>query len=79
MVTCHYCKKKIKKGDERVHYTEDTTDDKKPFFDISFHKGCWITHYNLSLDKKVKAYANKMMAEVKPQLQHIFQEMKATQ
>jgi hypothetical protein len=68
MVTCKYCKKKILKGERRVHWTEDI--DGKIDLDISFHSKCWIQHYNLSLDKKVKDYANKMMAEIKPRMQH---------
>lgn len=72
MVTCHFCHGKILKGQRRVHYTEDI--DGKIDFDISFHSKCWIQKYDLSLDEKVKEYANKMMNEIKPKLQHAMQE-----
>lgn len=66
MVICQYCKKEIEKGEKRVHFIEDYNDDRKPYFDISFHNKCWIDKYAESLDIKIKEYADKLMSFAKP-------------
>jgi hypothetical protein len=63
-MNCHYCKKEIKKKQRKVLFKED--DEKKVYTELYFHTNCWIEHYNESLDKKVKSYAEKMMKQAIP-------------
>jgi hypothetical protein len=71
MVICHFCKKKIIKGQRRVHYMEDIDD--KIDFDISFHAKCWKQKWDLSVDTQCKILAKNMMANVLPKVKHIME------
>lgn len=72
MKICHFCKKVILLKQRKVEFKED--DNKKVYTDLFFHVNCWIEHYNESLDKKVRAYAEKMMKTAIPMVKNAMEQ-----
>jgi len=72
MEICHYCKKEIIEGDKEVILQTKKGD--LIMQDLHFHYNCWLEDYNESLDKKVKAYADKFMSFAKPAVEKAFLE-----
>jgi hypothetical protein len=63
-ILCTYCKKEIFNDEKQVQLKTTKGDLLMECRD--FHYECWLNDYNESLDKKVKSYAEKMMAFAKP-------------
>ena len=61
---CYYCKKEIVHDDKQVLLKTSKGD--MLLENKEFHFECWLNDYNESLDKKVKSYADKMIAFAKP-------------
>ena len=61
---CCYCKKEIFHDEKQVLLKTSKGD--MLLENKEFHFECWLNDYNESLDKKVKSYADKMMAFAKP-------------
>jgi hypothetical protein len=67
-IKCQVCKKIIKENEFRVNFRELQLKPITLDCDLSFHRDCWIKHYNESIDKKVQYMAKSIMKNSAPMI-----------